>query len=148
MGKIIRNGIEYSSTVDTANNISYDNSLSGLEATTTQKAIDEVCGSLGGLFKYYESENKVTGTVTGSNTVVNTLTINEKGTYLIGQLGFAILKANGGDRSFGLIFDDKKIYLANAQVVTIEKETTFSLIPDTNSEINYYDFGLYALKLK
>ena len=42
MGKIIRNGIEYSSTVDTANNISYDNSLSGLEATTTQKAIDEL----------------------------------------------------------------------------------------------------------
>ena len=42
MGKIIRNGIEFSSTVDTANNISYDNSLSGLEATTTQKAIDEV----------------------------------------------------------------------------------------------------------
>ena len=42
MGKIIRNGIEFSSTVDTANNISYDNSLSGLEATTTQKAIDEL----------------------------------------------------------------------------------------------------------
>lgn len=46
MGKIIRNGIEFSSTVDTANNISYDNSLSGLDATTAQKAIDEVVDSL------------------------------------------------------------------------------------------------------
>ena len=46
MGKIIRNGIEFSSTVDTANNISYDNSLSDLEATTAQKAIDEVAESL------------------------------------------------------------------------------------------------------
>ena len=49
MGKIIRNGIEFSSTVNTANNISYDNSLSGLDATTTQKAIDEVAENLGGL---------------------------------------------------------------------------------------------------
>lgn len=46
MGKIIRNGIEFSSTVDTANNISYDNSLSGLEATTAQKAIDEVVNNV------------------------------------------------------------------------------------------------------
>ena len=49
MGKIIRNGIEFSSTVDTANNINYDNSLSKLEATTTQKAIDEVNSKVGQL---------------------------------------------------------------------------------------------------
>lgn len=42
MGKIIRNGIKFSGTVDTANNINYDNSLSGLEAKTAQEAIDEI----------------------------------------------------------------------------------------------------------
>ena len=59
MGKIIRNGIEFSSTVDTANNISYDNSLSGLEATTTQKAIDEVAESLEGYPKIYRYEGLI-----------------------------------------------------------------------------------------
>ena len=42
MGKIVRNGIEFSSTSDTANNINYDNSQSGLSAVTAQEAIDEV----------------------------------------------------------------------------------------------------------
>lgn len=42
MGKIIRNGIEFSSTSDTADNINYNNSQSGLEAMTAQEAIDEV----------------------------------------------------------------------------------------------------------
>ena len=42
MGKIIRNGINYSSTTDAAKNINYDNSASGLAATTAQKAIDEL----------------------------------------------------------------------------------------------------------
>ena len=43
MGKIIRNGISFSGAViDTANNINYDNSISGLEAKTTQEAIDEI----------------------------------------------------------------------------------------------------------
>ena len=42
MGKIIRNGISFSGTRDTANNINYDNSLSGLNAKTTQEAIDEI----------------------------------------------------------------------------------------------------------
>ena len=42
MGKIIRNGIEYCGTSDTADNIIYDNKDSGLESTTTQGAIDEL----------------------------------------------------------------------------------------------------------
>ena len=46
MGKIVRNGIEFSSTSDTANNINYDNSQSGLSAVTTQEAIDELNNSL------------------------------------------------------------------------------------------------------
>ena len=46
MGKIIRNGIEFSSTSDTANNINYDNTQSGLSAVTAQEAIDEVNDSL------------------------------------------------------------------------------------------------------
>ena len=46
MGKILRNGIEFSSTSDTANNINYDNSKSGLDAVTVQEAVDEVTDSL------------------------------------------------------------------------------------------------------
>ena len=42
MGKIIRNGIEYCGTSDTADNIIYDNTDSRLESTTTQGAIDEL----------------------------------------------------------------------------------------------------------
>ena len=42
MGKIIRNGIEFCGTSDTADNIIYDNKDSGLESTTTQGAIDEL----------------------------------------------------------------------------------------------------------
>ena len=46
MGKIIRNGVEFSGTLDNAANVNYNNELSGMEATTVQEAIDEVCGSL------------------------------------------------------------------------------------------------------
>lgn len=46
MGKIIRNGIEFSSTSDTADNINYNNSKSGLTAVTAQEAIDEVTSSI------------------------------------------------------------------------------------------------------
>ena len=46
MGRIIRNGIEYGSGNENATNINYDNSLSGLEATTVQEAIDKL--SVGG----------------------------------------------------------------------------------------------------
>lgn len=42
MGKIIRNGIEFCGTSDTADNIIYDNKDSGLVATNTQTAIDEL----------------------------------------------------------------------------------------------------------
>ena len=47
MGKIIRNGIEFSGTTDTANNINYDNSISSLVATTAQEAIDELDEKIG-----------------------------------------------------------------------------------------------------
>ena len=61
MGKIIRNGIEFSGTTDTANNINYDNSVSSLQARTAQEAIDELTDSL---------EWKRIGSVTG-DTVLN-----------------------------------------------------------------------------
>lgn len=60
MGKIIRNGIEFSSTSDTADNINYNNSKSGLEAMTVQEAVDEVVDNLtesfGGLSIRFNSE--------------------------------------------------------------------------------------------
>ena len=46
MGRIIRNGIEYGSGNENATNINYDGSVSGLEATTVQAAVDEVQGNI------------------------------------------------------------------------------------------------------
>ena len=42
MGKIIKNGISYGGSSSTAGNISYDNTSSGLAATTVQNAITEL----------------------------------------------------------------------------------------------------------
>ena len=42
MGKIIRNGIPYSGSSNSARSINYDNSNSGLEAQTAQAAVDEL----------------------------------------------------------------------------------------------------------
>ena len=49
MGRIIRNGVEYGSGNENATNINYDGSVSGLEATTVQAAVDEVVSGLGGI---------------------------------------------------------------------------------------------------
>ena len=49
MGKIIRNGVEYSGATEDATAVNYDNSLSGLNAQTVQEGIDELTESLGGL---------------------------------------------------------------------------------------------------
>ncbi len=42
MGKIIKNGIEYGGSTNEAVNINYDNSVSGLSASSVQDAIDEI----------------------------------------------------------------------------------------------------------
>ena len=42
MGKIIRNGIPYSGSSNSARSINYDNTNSGLEAQTAQAAVDEL----------------------------------------------------------------------------------------------------------
>ena len=47
MGKIIRNGVEYSGATEDATAVNYDNSLSGLNAQTVQEGIDELTKSLG-----------------------------------------------------------------------------------------------------
>ena len=46
MGKIIRNGIEFSGACEDATAVNYNNSLSGLEAQTVQEAVDELNDSL------------------------------------------------------------------------------------------------------
>ena len=58
MGKIIRNGIEFCGTSDTADNIIYDNTNSGLAATNTQTAIDELTNKVksGGNIVYLTQE--------------------------------------------------------------------------------------------
>ena len=50
MGKIIRNGIEYSGTYDSATSVNYDNSVSGLDARTVQEGLDELSKGSKGAF--------------------------------------------------------------------------------------------------
>ena len=64
MGKIIRNGVEYSGAVDMATAVSYDGSVSGLSAQTVQEAIDEVSESLD-KFRLAEYDELVTLTTVG-----------------------------------------------------------------------------------
>ena len=49
MGKIIRNGVEYSGACEDATAVNYNNSLSGLEAQTVQEGLDELSSNLGNL---------------------------------------------------------------------------------------------------
>ncbi|MCI7041692.1 MAG: hypothetical protein MR992_06130 [Lachnospiraceae bacterium] len=108
--------------------------------------VQELNSSLAELFTYYESEQTVTGSVQNATKQINTLTLKDKGTYLIGQLGFAMISS--ANRALALTFNDEKLFLANPQIVTIENATTFALIADTGITVNYYGLGLYALKLK
>lgn len=61
MGKIIRNGIEYSGTYDDANSVNYDNSVSGLDARTVQEGIDQLNSNLGGLRFGYDGDSNSYG---------------------------------------------------------------------------------------
>lgn len=58
MGKIIRNGIKYSGTTNSADKINYNNTLSGLEAETAQEAFDELNTKIknGGNIEYLTQE--------------------------------------------------------------------------------------------
>ena len=49
MGKIIRNGINYGGTYDSATSVNYDNTNSGLNARTVQEGIDELHGNVDAL---------------------------------------------------------------------------------------------------
>ena len=63
MGKIIRNGIEYGGTYDSAISVNYDNSVSGLNARTVQEGIDELNESL-------NREYQLLGTRTQINSIL------------------------------------------------------------------------------
>lgn len=51
MGKIVKNGVTYSSSSDNADNVKYNNNVSNLDATNVQEAITEVNGKLSNLIK-------------------------------------------------------------------------------------------------
>ena len=95
MGKIIRNGIEFSGACEDATAVNYNNSLSGLEAQTVQEGIDELTESLGDLF----SEN-----------IAKTQTL-EDGSFIkwykVGRVvhctGYIILTGNTKDYNFSEI---------------------------------------------
>lgn len=81
MGKIIRNGIEYSATSDTANNINYDNSLSGLSAVTMQEAVDEVNNNITSLNDNLEKIE--TGTFTpNTNITIKYVELEKKNNHV------------------------------------------------------------------
>ena len=84
MGKIIRNGIKYSGTTNSADKINYNNTLSGLEAETAQEAFDELNTKIknGGNIEYLTQEeydalpdtklfNNVEYRITNANESVN-----------------------------------------------------------------------------
>lgn len=73
MGKIIRNGIEYSGTYDSADSVNYDNSNSGLNARTVQEGIDRLSERLSGSDEKYV----LIGSQTGIATSVKTMTVQD-----------------------------------------------------------------------
>ena len=86
MGKIVRNGIEFSSTSDTADNINYNNSKSGLEAMTAQEAIDEINENVSTLTEslVYSTKEKVVGTWYNGKTLYRKVfTFNGEGSYAL-----------------------------------------------------------------
>ena len=99
MGKIIRNGIEFSGAIDTANNINYDNSVSDLEARTAQEAIDELNDKL---------EWKSAGQVKGTTAL--TLPTNYNELYIYVSIGGEV--NNGGY----IEFSPKKIMLKDTAI--------------------------------
>ena len=77
MGRIIRNGIEYGSGNENATNINYDGTVSGLEATTVQAAMDELSESLDEINEILDFTISTNGTFRGMSTLKNnTVKIN------------------------------------------------------------------------
>ena len=134
MGKIIRNGIEYSSTVDTANNISYDNSLSGLEATTTQKAIDEVADRLNDIGTMKQSA-PYSGEIEADSFCPNFLEL-PKGKWIVTTSGYVAL--SGQYQPFGL----------GDNVGYVVKGFNPSLLLDLNNAKRLYIWSLHGATIQ
>ena len=103
MGRIIRNGIEYGSGNENATNINYDNSLSGLEATTVQEAIDKVSNNLSGINCIYRNNLSSSYNVTNGTTNIEEISL-DKGRYII--IGYAIIQnaiTASGRNEFGIL---------------------------------------------
>ena len=111
MGKIIRNGIEYSGTYDSADSVNYDNSNSGLNARTVQEGIDQLSesltasdnlkfqfatdgegnyGYLGADDSFIPFKGEPTFVISGGYRFnINPYTFTESGTYLIVSIDFS-----------------------------------------------------------
>lgn len=71
-GRLIIDGVDVSGSVGSAASVPYSNTNSGLEATNTQGAIDELATSVSKLNSNLESNNfewKLVGSANGSNVV-------------------------------------------------------------------------------
>ena len=58
LGKIYKNGIQYSGTTDAATNINYDNSKGAIKAGNVQCAIDEIMETTSQSRNITQAENK------------------------------------------------------------------------------------------
>ena len=107
MGKIIKNGIEYGGSTNEAVNINYDNSASGLSASSVQTAIYELMGRIyyrvgdtysntstnRGSYVGYISSSNTTVTVTlildkQMSSDISTITVNSLNGLMRGDLGY------------------------------------------------------------
>lgn len=109
MGKIIRNGVEYSGAVEDATAVNYDNSLSGLNAQTVQEAVDEVQENVSAL-----NDNLNKKTLWAKNLSLNSpVEINFTGCDKI--VGYVNCK-NGNGNNIRLPFELYSDYLTDGQV--------------------------------
>lgn len=83
MGKIIRNGVEYSGACEDATAVNYNNSLSGLNAQTVQEGIDELSSSL--------EEIQTTTSIE-----VDSLVSLSHGGFMLKKFGNVVMLSNNG----------------------------------------------------
>ena len=128
MGKIVRNGIDYSTTSSNANNINYDNTLSGLTAVTAQEAIDEL------------TEN--VSTLNDSLGQVKTYVGSDGKLHFVDASGAdTVLPFNGLDSLNMLIiwYDRYSGFWFNAEIIKgVLKVTTDRNVAPTNGSSKYY----------
>ena len=118
MGKIIRNGINYGGTYDSATSVNYDNSNSGLNAHTVQEGIDEVVDSLKEKrIEFFQLAGGVTVTI---NTLLNAQITAYRGSNNINEVyTLCYDKIFGDGTSLNCTYSDGVLTITNPTTATI-----------------------------